>query len=193
MSYIAGEGPKPCPTILIGEQPGFEEVRYSRVFIGKAGRELDRYLNGYTLPNRRDLFLTNLKREQAPKGEFPVAQWELDALWAEIRQVQPTTIVTLGAHVTRYFCGEQATLEAYHGIPHPPRPELDLPGVVTFPTYNPAAMLHSPGLQAAFSYDMKRLGLYLKGKLEPAPVDIPNPCYTKLTGREEVRCVLVRS
>ncbi len=173
MSYIQGEGKLDADVMLIGEQPGYEEIKYGRPFVGRAGGELNRYLNGYTCPLRRDLFLTNLKREQAGKV-YLVADWELRALWAEIAQVKPKVIVTLGHHVTRYFLGD-VTLEAYHGIPHAGDTENLFTDYQTapiiFPAYNPAAVLHSPGLQAAFAYDMRRLGLFLKGKLAPPPVD----------------------
>lgn len=316
---IPGEGPIPCKTMLLGDMPGIEETKLGRPFVGKAGRELNRYLNGYICPLRQDLYLSNLKRRMPDSKEYVLHEDEERALWNEIDMVRPTTIVTLGAHVTKYFLGDRATMESYHGIPHviaicaskgchgvlvpgtqnshvldvdgayapsrvradrtqdvrgatgasfriPPvqgtdterdgsspslsekrvrtpvpsdtgaseRSPLDrvsdenalqvrasihtrehvslaerdaaarMPNLYStnerekqsgahcscprcggatrvvgiFAAYNPAATLHSPNLQAAFSYDMRRLGLYLKGKLEAPPIDNHPGMYT---------------
>ena len=60
---VPGEGPTPCAYMFIGEYPGIEEVRVGRPFVGKSGRELRRYLNGYSLPEPDEIYLTNLKKE----------------------------------------------------------------------------------------------------------------------------------
>lgn len=185
---IPGEGPIPCDVMLIGEMPGIEEMKYGRPFVGRAGGELNRYLNGYTCPLRQDLYLTNLKKRQKTGKDYIVSADELAALADEIRMVRPRVIVALGHNVTKYFCGNDATLEAYHGIPHPAVQNFD--GMV-FPAFNPAAVLHSPGLQSSLAYDMRRLGLYLKGKLSPPPIDEHAGQYSLLTGNE-VLCVLNR-
>jgi uracil-DNA glycosylase family 4 len=178
---ISGEGPIPSRVVLLGEYPGIEEVRTGRPFMGKAGRELGRYLNGYTLPHREDLYLSNWKKISPDKGAPVVlSDAEAEALSNELHATTPRLIVTLGHHVTRYFLGPDATLEAMHGIPHAAThwPYDDLPAPMIFPVYNPAAMLHSPNLQAAFAYDMRRLGLYLRGTLPAAPVDDLPGVYT---------------
>lgn len=173
---IPGEGPIPCDTMLIGEMPGIEEIKRGRPFVGKSGGELNRYLNGYTCPYRQDVYLTNLKKAMPEKkGEYVVSDEERAMLLNELNMVRPKTIVTLGHHVTQYFLGD-FTLEQVHGIPHKATngPEMSQPAdieTMVFPAYNPAATLHSPGLQAVFAYDMRRLGLFLKGKLAPPAVD----------------------
>ena len=177
---INGEGPIPCRIVLLGEYPGIEEVRTGRPFMGKAGRELTRYLNGYTCPQREDLYLSNWKKlPPVDKGPVELTDAETTILHNELRATGPKLIVTLGHHVTRYFLGPDATMEAMHGIPHAcVHWPLDTPPPIIFPIYNPAAMLHSPNLQATFAYDMRRLGLYLRGKLPAAPVDDLPGIYT---------------
>ena len=44
--------------MLIGEAPGKDEVRKKQPFVGKAGRNLDEFLE-YTGIKREELFITN--------------------------------------------------------------------------------------------------------------------------------------
>ncbi len=182
---VPGEGPTPCPTMLIGEFPGIAEGQRGRPFIGKSGRELTRYLNGYELPDRTALYLTNLSKTVAIDAKTSdVTPADLAILTAEIAACQPTTIVTLGARVTQFFLGPDVALEAVHSIPHPivdwagNTALLDIACTPTiFPSYNPAAMLHSPNLQAVFAYSMRRLSAHLKGRLPAAAVDAREGLY----------------
>ncbi len=168
MIRVPGEGRTPSHLMYIGEMPGIVEVKRGRPFVGPAGKELERFMDGYLLPVRDDAYLTNYRKTLLEGKTFSVSDQDVRELRAEIDRVQPQVIVSLGAHITEYFLGEMS-MEAVHGIPH----EVEVQGrkVTVFPAYNPARALHSPRTQAELAYDMKRLGLYLKGKLPPHPVD----------------------
>ena len=180
---VPGEGPIPCDLMFIGEFPGIEEAKRGRPFVGKSGGEFMRFLNGYELPVRAEVYLTNLSKTPAMKAkDFRFTEDDERDLWNEIIAVHPRTIVTLGHHSTRYFLGPDATLEAMHAIPHKMQTRMSGEWIdrvpyfgesvpMIFPCYNPAAALHAPSLQATFAQDMKYLSLFLKGKLQPAPVD----------------------
>jgi uracil-DNA glycosylase family 4 len=190
---VPGEGPVPCNFMFVGEYPGIEEARTGRPFVGKSGQEMRRYLNGYNLPYADDIYLTNLRKRPVEKGEdYDLSDEEEAEIWREIALVRPKVIVTLGAHVTKYFVGPEATLEATYGIPHLSGFELrgeggkgttpyDMTGVAIFPSYNPAAMLHSPAMQAWFAKGMRLLEAYLKGKLPPAPIDLHKGTYIDIS------------
>lgn len=60
MMRVRGEGPSPADVMLVSDYPGREEDRTGRTLSGRTGRETDRFLNGYDLPHRRDIYLTNL-------------------------------------------------------------------------------------------------------------------------------------
>lgn len=112
----------PCFLMGVGEGPGIVESKTGRPFQGPAGAELDRYLNGYALPIREEIYLTNLFKEWASgaptKGKEPTqadllaSEWELHL---ELQAVQPKLIFTMGAWSTRWFLGA-VTMEAVHGI-----------------------------------------------------------------------------
>lgn len=188
---VAGEGPRPSKVMAIGEFPGIEEGLRDRPFIGRSGREFRRFLNGYELPRPEDIYLTNLSKTVAVDMKSSVVtDQDIDALWDELDAVQPQVILTLGARVTQFFLGDDATLEAMHAIPHRPdswglrfidRAKHYLgPVPVILPAYNPAAALYSPGLQSFFAMGMKALSLLLKGKLSPPPRDERDGVYTTL-------------
>lgn len=164
---VSGEGPRPCRLMLIGEFPGIEEGRRGRPFVGKSGRELRRYLNGYQLPLAEDVYLTNYSKTVATDANASTfTEADAAALRDELAAVRPAILVTLGARVTAHFLGDpDLHLEACHGIAHTIR--LPHGRVTLFPAYNPAAMLHSPKLQATFASDMARLRLLLRGQLPP--------------------------
>jgi len=184
---VQGEGDPNARVCFIGEAPGFDEDKLGRPFVGRTGRELDRYLNGVLLPLRSHVFLTNVVRERpitkSGQNREPTAaeiardRPELDL---ELSIVQPQILVTLGRTATRSFLGD-VDIETVHGLPHPiPHPTFQ----TVFPCYHPAAALHSPELQALVQYDFTRLALFLKGGL-PARVrdTLPGEYYDAVTAR----------
>lgn len=179
---VGGEGARPSRLMFVGEMPGIDEGRRGRPFVGKSGRELRRYLNGYDLPSAEAVYLTNLSKTVAPTvKEMTVTEEDLDELYREIRIVQPTVICTLGSHVTNFFLtgNWRATtfaLDTIHGLPHASTLG-PCASIAIWPSNNPAAMLHSPKLQSVFAYDMRRLGLHLRKKLPPRAVDAEEQDY----------------
>src|ERR1700709_907237 len=55
---VFGEGLKRARGMMVGETPGDREDRAGRVFVGPAGRELDRALAAAAL-DRKEIYLTN--------------------------------------------------------------------------------------------------------------------------------------
>ena len=180
---VHGEGPIPCPLMAIGECPGWEEAKASRPFVGKTGKELDRYLDGVNLPARREVFLTNLYREYGGKDyEYTREDLQRDEpdLLAELARVGPTTIVTLGRHATRYFLGD-VDIETVQGIPWI---VSDSPTVI-FPIVHPAAGLHQPEMASYVRSGFQELSRFLAGTLDARPFGIdpyPEPQYCLLEG-----------
>jgi len=109
---VWGEGPVGASLMLVGEQPGDEEDKQGRPFVGPAGRLLDRALRELGW-ERSIAYVTNavkhFKWVPAPRGKRRMhktpAQREADAcehwLESEIALVQPQAIVALGATATR--------------------------------------------------------------------------------------------
>jgi DNA polymerase len=103
---VFGEGRKTAAKVFVGEQPGDQEDKQGRPFVGPAGRVLDRALDEAGL-DRADVYLTNAVKHfrwtergkrrihQRPNGtEIKACGFWLDA---ELGLVRPRLLVLLGA------------------------------------------------------------------------------------------------
>lgn len=136
---VAGEGPQNAEIMLIGQNPGREEAKQGRPFVGRSGKYLDMSLRKNNL-DRGKLYITSVVKETTPGNRRPTAQeirhW-MPYLLAEIRKVKPKIIVLMG-NVAR----------------ETPR----LRGVDYIETYHPAAAMRFPRAREKFENDFERLG-----------------------------------
>jgi uracil-DNA glycosylase family protein len=142
---VFGEGPVPAGIMLVGEQPGDQEDRAGRPFVGPAGRILDEALEAAGL-ERASLYVTNAVKhfKWKPRGKRRIHQrpntGEVLActhwLDLEVARVQPDVIVALGATAVRALFDHRATVRALRGRLQTCR--LGLPTVVTV---HPAAIV----------------------------------------------------
>jgi uracil-DNA glycosylase len=118
---VFGEGSVTAAMTLVGEQPGDQEDKQGRPFVGPAGRVLDRALDEAGI-SRADIYLTNAVKHfkwtergkrrlhQRPNG----TEIKACAFWlkAELEVVRPRLVVLLGAVAgeavfgSRYRVGE---------------------------------------------------------------------------------------
>ena len=121
---VVGEGPAPAAIMLVGEQPGDQEDRAGRPFVGPAGRLLDRALKESDL-DWSNVFVTNVvkhfKHEQRGKRrihkqpsryEVRRCRWWLDR---EIAIVRPKLVVALGTTAAREIAGRPITISRERG------------------------------------------------------------------------------
>jgi len=134
--------------MLVGEQPGDEEDRQGKPFVGPAGRLLRGAMADAGLgPN--DVFLTNAVKHFSwePRGtrrihKTPTQQQIaacLDWLDREIAAVRPRVIVALGATALRAVLGRKVAVGTARAqtLTHGG-------GVQVVATYHPSAVLRSP-------------------------------------------------
>ncbi len=123
---VFGEGPTGARLMIVGEQPGDEEDRVGRPFVGPAGRLLDELMERAGLP-RSEIYVTNAVKhfKWEPRGKRrlhsrpnPV---EVDAcrgwLLAEVEALKPRMILCLGATAAQSFCGPQFRITRDRGKP----------------------------------------------------------------------------
>ena len=174
---VPGCGPIPSRLMFIGDYPGYEECKRGIPWVGKAGKEFDRGLWNARL-ERHQVYMTNVLKTQ-PESKVPsAAEIERDepALYQELQDARPETIVTLGAMSARWFLGDNFTLERDHAIPR----ETDIHNehwgkvhhATVFPMCNPAAGLHIPTLQPLIAYDWQQLRAFLEGNYIPHSLDL---------------------
>jgi DNA polymerase len=121
---VFGEGPPGARIVLVGEQPGDEEDRGGRPFIGPAGAVLDRALAAAGI-GRGDVYLTNAVKHFSwePRGKRRIHQTprlsEIRAcrpwLEAELAALQPEVLVALGSTAGRSLFGPQFRVTSERG------------------------------------------------------------------------------
>jgi uracil-DNA glycosylase family protein len=121
---VFGEGPTNAPLMMVGEQPGDQEDRDGRPFVGPAGRILDRALEEVGL-DRRSIYVTNavkhFKHEQRGKrrlhkhpnrDEVQKCRWWIDR---ELVMVKPKLVVALGTIAASALMGRTVVLARERG------------------------------------------------------------------------------
>jgi uracil-DNA glycosylase len=144
---VFGEGPAKAPLMLVGEQPGNDEDQKGQVFVGPAGKLLDRALEQAGI-ERRDAYVTNVVKhfKWVPSGRRRLHQKpnarEIGAclpwLEAELEIVRPEVLVCLGATAARALLGPTFRVSARRGEPVP----SDLAPYVTA-TVHPSSILRA--------------------------------------------------
>jgi len=135
---VPGEGPFHAKVMLVGQNPGEEEDKTGRPFVGRAGKFLNKVLakNGI---NREELFVTNLVKHVTPKNRKPLPD-EIAAcapyLEAQVNAIKPKIVVLMGA------VAWQA-----------PRVE----GIEYFETYHPSAAMRFTKMRKKFERDLSGL------------------------------------
>jgi DNA polymerase len=146
---VFGEGARGAGLVLIGEQPGDEEDREGRPFVGPAGRLLDRALQDAGIP-RAETYVTNAVKHfrwEGTRGKKrlhkPPSQTQIVAcrpwLDAELNLIAPRAIVCLGASAAKSILGSKFKITEGRGKPQPS--PLARWVVATF---HPSAILRMP-------------------------------------------------
>lgn len=180
---VFGEGRFDHPPImLIGEAPGEQETLQGRPFVGKAGKNLDGFLQAMAL-RREDIYISNVVKirptKVSPRGSVsnrPPNREELllftPYLYEEILLVRPQVLVTLGNVALRALMGAQASIGALHGqaVSATVRHGRDEAELALFPLYHPASIIYNRSLEAVYQEDLRALRAWLD-QWEQPPVN----------------------
>jgi uracil-DNA glycosylase family protein len=164
---VFGEGPARAKLMLVGEQPGDVEDREGHVFVGPAGRELDRGLEAAGI-TRSDAYVTNVVKhfKFTERGKRRIhatpKKFEIDAcrpwLDAELKVVKPQAVVLLGATAAKAILGSSFRVTQHRG-------ELLESGIapIVSATIHPSAILRAPDSETreaerrAFAADLEKV------------------------------------
>ena len=168
---VLGDGKADAPVLmLIGEAPGETEVLKRRPFVGKAGKNLDEFLQLARL-NREDIFVSNVvkirpteigptgrTRNRAPNKE----ELSLFTPWLlkEIEAVKPSVLVTLGNVPLKALTDGKATVGDCHGQWLESRA-----GIPLFALYHPASIIYRRTLAPVYEQDVLALAAALEKRL----------------------------
>jgi uracil-DNA glycosylase len=170
---VFGEGPSRARVIVVGEQPGDQEDRAGRPFVGPSGKLLDRAFDAAGI-DRDDVYVTNAvkhfkwakdARSKRRIHATPNAG-EIKAcfpwLQNEIALIKPQVIVCLGATAAKVLLGRTFSVMKKRGVAI----ESEWAPAV-FATVHPSAVLRAPKEQRViaerlFIADMRKVGRYLE-------------------------------
>jgi DNA polymerase len=166
--------------MFVGEQPGDQEDKAGRPFVGPAGKLLDRALDEAGI-DRKTVYVTNavkhFKWERAEKGTRRIHKKPNDAeiracrpwLDSEIALVRPRVIITLGATASQALLGKQFRVTKDRG-----KPIASPLAEVVFATVHPSAVLRAPDPAARAAAeeeliaDLKKVARHLAAHARPA-------------------------
>jgi uracil-DNA glycosylase family protein len=144
---VFGAGPSTAQVMLVGEQPGDQEDRAGRPFIGPAGRILDDALGAAGI-DREKAFVTNVVKHfrWRPSGKRRLHERPTQAniracrpwLDAELTLVRPDALVLLGATAAQSIVGRHVRVAEA-----PARPLVSDLAPLVVATLHPSAILRS--------------------------------------------------
>lgn len=135
---MPGEGPFDTKIMLVGQNPGAEEDKTGKPFVGRAGKFLNEVLieNGF---QRDKLYITNIVKHLSPENRKPLPD-EIDAcvpyLSSQKALIKPKIVVLMGK------VAQQA-----------PRQE----GIEYVETVHPSAAMRFTKMKNRFKEDFERL------------------------------------
>ncbi|HEY9683418.1 MAG TPA: UdgX family uracil-DNA binding protein [Oculatellaceae cyanobacterium] len=169
---VFGEGPSHARVVMVGEQPGDQEDKQGKPFVGPAGKLLNRALELAGI-DRREVYLTNAVKHfrfedrggrRLHKKPRPI---DVDAcipwLEAELQVTKPEVIVCLGATAAQALMGKQFRVSHERGrfFTHPRAPWI-------VATVHPSSILRARddedrhAQMGAFVEDLKLVAYALK-------------------------------
>jgi uracil-DNA glycosylase family protein len=165
---VFGDGSPKAEIMFVGEQPGDQEDKVGKPFVGPAGRLLDKAMEEAGI-DRSLAYVTNVVKHFKWKGQgkrriHQKPSWSEVAacfpwLEAELAVVSPRVLVCLGATAAQALLGRQFRVTQHRGEPV----ESDLAPVV-IATVHPSSILRADDRDAAlekFVADLKMVAAHL--------------------------------
>ncbi len=148
--FVPAIGNLDAEVMLVGEAPGKQEVKQGKPFVGRAGKVLNNILEELDV-KRKNLYITNIVKIRPPNNRNPTKEekeaWK-SVLEAEIKKVNPKTLVTLGNVATKELLKTTKGISKIHGK------IFQQNGWQIIPTFHPAATLYNPETRPLLKKDL---------------------------------------
>ena len=152
-NVVIGTGNKNAKIMFIGEGPGADEDLQGIPFVGKAGKLMDKALDGIGI-KREEIYIANIVKCRPPNNRNPEYE-EADSckeyLDSQIKLVNPEIIVLLGSVALKNILGKE------YGITSSRGKWFEKDGIKYMPTFHPAALLRDETKKIDFWKDLKRV------------------------------------
>ena len=158
---VFGDGPDDATVLVIGEQPGDQEDRAGKPFVGPAGRLLDKALDAAGFDRQR-IYVTNAVKhfkftwdergkrrihKKPARGEIVACRpW----LLAELRAARPDLVLCLGATAAQALLGAGFKVTRMRGKAIELPEEIVEFALVAVATVHPSSVLRAPDRDAAY-------------------------------------------
>ena len=176
-ALVFGEGPQNPRLMLIGEAPGEQETLMGRPFVGKAGKNLDHFLDLAGM-RREEIYISNAVKIRPTKtgrtgriSNRPPTREEIALfrpwLLREIDLVAPQVIATLGNVPLFAVTGDRKlTIGEAHGRVM----QAGETGRRLFALYHPASLIYNRALEPVYEQDVRALAAWIARDTENAAV-----------------------
>ena len=182
--FLDGQGPLNPRFMLIGEAPGETELLSNHPFTGRAGKELDKFLDKIGV-NRNEAYISSVFKSRpwrerkvfsvqqnkriTKRANRPPTKQELLAhapvIDYEIKTVDPPLILTMGNTALTRLLGNKGPISNVHGriyrgpllfLPHLDAQEYAWTEkeYLVYPTYHPASVLYNRKLEETIYEDL---------------------------------------
>ncbi|HEX5948851.1 MAG TPA: UdgX family uracil-DNA binding protein [Actinomycetota bacterium] len=149
---VFGEGRASAEVVMVGEQPGDQEDRRGKPFVGPAGRVLGEALEDAGI-DRADVYITNVVKhfKFQPRGKRRIhkrpsaAETAACRPWldAELQAIKPSALLALGATAAQDLFGRSFRVTKQRGRPL----EFDFAPLV-MASVHPSSILRAPDEEA---------------------------------------------
>lgn len=162
-NLVFGKGNPEAEIMFVGEAAGRNEDLQGFPFVGAAGKNLDKLLNGIGL-TLNDIYVTNILKYRPPENRNPLPD-EIKAhtpwLIEQIKQVKPKVICSLGNYATKFFISggnvdimdKQIGITSLHGKVR--FVEINGIKIKLIPLFHPAAIIYKRELIPLWEKDME--------------------------------------
>ena len=152
----------PAEIMVVGQNPGREEVERDEPFVGEAGRRFDEAVEKILGLHRTDFYISNTIRCYTPGNRKPFenevenCRYFLDK---EIELLKPKVIVALGGIALKQLTGLNGVMKHHGTVVHSIRY-----GVPVISVLHPSPLnTNDPERKAVFYDDLKKLKEFLGG------------------------------
>ncbi|MCX5811713.1 MAG: uracil-DNA glycosylase [Proteobacteria bacterium] len=155
---VFGEGSNKARLVFIGEAPGEEEDIQGRPFVGRAGKLLDKMIEGIGL-RREEVYICNVLKCRPPDNRDPKpneAEVCKHYLISQLEIISPKIICTLGKHAYNTLLGVDESIIRIRGT------LTRYKGIKLLPTYHPSFLLRNAGRMKEALEDMDTLKQLLR-------------------------------
>lgn len=162
-NLVFGKGNPNADIIFIGEAAGRNEDEQGEPFVGAAGKNLDKLLEGVGL-SMDDVYIANILKYRPPENRDPLPD-EIRAhtpyLLKQIKVIQPKIVCSLGNYATKFFMalGDVDKMKSMPGITavHGKVQIIEMNGmkIKLIPLFHPAAIIYNRSLLGEWEKDME--------------------------------------